>query len=805
MSGLLSDMRFALRTLARAPGYTIAVTALLGVGIGANTAMFSIIHQRLLRPLPYEEPSRLVLARCTFGGRINPMVSAPDYYDYRDQADKLQGFSAVLPFAVRTTVLGGEEPERVALSFAEHDLFQTLGVAPVAGRSFTRDEGRPGGPAVVMLSERFARRRFGDAREAVGATLAIDGQPSFVVGVLPATFRLFTDVDAWRPMRRGEGIASVGRQFHNWLIVGRLAPGVSRDSAQRQLDVISKRLEKEHPESNADKALRLDPLDAALSESYRRRILLLMGAVALVLLVACANVAGLQVARVSARRAELAIRMALGASRTQTARLLLAESMTLGLLSGIAGVALALWLARLLPVTVALADVGDGSGGPEWTVLLFALALSGLVGVVAGAAPGLHASAAAVAGEMQPGARSGGHRAGMALRRGLVAGQVALSLVLAAGAGLLIHSFAQLMRSDPGFETGRLLTGEVELPQARYGEADQRIGFFDGLRDDLANAPGVRAVGVISSLPIRNPSFDLPAWDASQPPPEAAYRRTARRRVVLPGYFNAVGIPLLSGRDFSRGDRADAPRTMIISKAMAHTLFPGGTPLGQRVSVDMFRPQPVTFEVVGVVGDVRVDSIASGTPMTMYLSYYQLPDATMRFAIRTELRPETMGRTVRQLVSARDPGLVVERLVSMEGIIGESLAPQGATATLSALLAAVALLLACLGLYGTLAHWVAQRRREIGVRKALGAEPGDLVRLVMKQGMTLAALGVVVGLAGALALSSVMAGMLFEIRPTDPVTFGAAAVILLGVTASATYVAARRAVGIEPAEALRCE
>jgi putative ABC transport system permease protein len=804
MSGLFNDLRFAVRTLARAPGFTIAVTALLGVGIGANTAMFSIIHQRLLKPLPYEDPGHLVLARCTFSGRPNPMVSAPDYYDYRDQADKLQGFSAVLPFTLPATVLGGEQPERVALSFAEYDLFQTLGLAPVAGRWFTRDEGRAGGPPVAMLGERFAERRFGDPHDAVGRNVVIGGQPSLVVGVLPATFRLFADVDAWRPMRQGEGIAGAGRRFHNWLIVGRLAPGVPLQSAQHQIDVISKRLEKEYPESNADKALRLDPLDTALSESYRRRLLLLTGAVALVLLVACANVAGLQLARGSTRRTELAIRMALGASRARMARLLLSESVTLGLLSGVAGVTLALWLDRLLPMALALGDGGDVSSGPEWTVLLVALALSGLVGVIAGAAPALHASATAVAEDMQPGARSGGHKAGMGLRRGLVAGQVAVSLVLVAGAGLLIHSFAQLMMSDPGFETERLLTGEIELPGARYGEADQRIAFFDGLRDDLANAPGVSAVGVISSLPIRNPSFDLPVWDASHPPLENAYRRTAHRRVVLPGYFDAVGISLLSGRDFSRSDRVDAPRTMIISQAMAHTLFPGGTALGERVSVDMFG-EPVTFEVVGVVGDVRVDSIASGTPMTMYLSHYQIPDGTMRFAIRTEVRPETMGQTVRQLVSARDPDLVVEKLVSMERIIGESLAPQRATATLSALLGAVALLLACLGLYGTLAYWVAQRTREIGVRKALGARPADLVRLVMTQGMTLAAVGLVAGLAGALALSRVMASLLFEIRPTDPVTFGAATVVLLGVTASATYLAARRAAGIEPAEALRCE
>jgi putative ABC transport system permease protein len=805
MSTLIQDLKYGLRMLANNPGFTAVAVLTLALGIGANTAMFSVIHAVLLKPLPFRDPARLVLASATFGGTLNPFVSAPDYYDYREQTDCFEGFSAAFPFARKTTVTGGAEPERVSFTYGAHDLFQTLGVTPTAGRWFTPEEGRLGAPNVVMVSERFAQRRFGAPRNALGASLAMDGRPYTVVGVMPATFHFLDDVDVWAPMRRGESVARAPRQFHNWLIVGRLKPGVSIESAQRQVDVISKRLEQRYPASNTGMALRLDPLQAALAGPQTPRLLLLMGAVGLVLLIACANVAGLLLARGSVRRSELAVRAALGASRARIAGQLLVESVTLALLSGVLGLGLAFWLSRLLPLVAGLGDTVSVSKGLDWPVLLFALALSLLTGVLFGAAPALRASSLPLAQDLAPGARTTGTKVGTSLRGALVAGQVAVSLVLLVGAGLLIRSLAHLAGTDPGFDVQHLLTGEIQLLEAQYPDRNQRIQFFDGLREDFAAVPGVKAAGFISQLPIRDPLNNVPAWDTDHPPTNPANQPMAHRRIVLPGYFDAVRIPLLSGRDLGKGDRENAPFTMVINERMARTLFPDRNPVGRRVSADMGGPQPAIFEVVGVVGNARLDFVGDSAPMTMYLSYYQFPQATLRFAIRTNQEPESITQTVRRLVAARNRDIPVENLVSMERIIGESLAPQQVTAIALTLFAAVALLLASIGLYGVLAYSVSQRTHEIGIRMALGANRREVLRLVLKQGMTLALAGLAVGMIAAFGLTKLLSNMLFGIAPNDPATFVADSVLLTLVAALACAIPARRATKVDPMVALRYE
>jgi len=801
----IRDLRYGLRVLAKSPGFTAVAVLTLGVGIGANTAMFSIIHAALIRPLPYRDPAQLVFASVTFGGTPNPAASAPDYYDYREQADCFAGFSAILAMAPKTTVTGGAQPKRVALTWVAFDFFRTLGVAPAAGRAFTQAEGQMGAPSVVVVGERLARRRFGGVRNAVGASLDVDGRPYTVVGVMPATFRFVNDVDVWAPMRRGESWAGAPRQYHNWLIVARLKPGVSIAGAQRQVDVISKRLQQQYPVSDTTLGLRLDPLQAALAGPETPRLLLLMTAVGLVLLVACANVAGLLLARGSVRRLELAVRAALGASRARIAGQLLAESVTLALLSGLVGVALAVWLNRLLPLVTGLSDPGSTPKGLEWPVLLFALALSIVTGVLFGAAPALRAAALPLAQDLAPGARTTASKSGTSIRGALVVGQVALSLVLLAGAGLLIRSLARLAGTDLGFDPHHLLTGEIQLLAAQYPDGDQRIRFFDGLREDVAAVPGVKSAGFINDLPIRDPYDNIGAWDADHPPSSAANERLAHRRVVLPGYFEAVRIPLLAGRDFGERDSGQAPLAMVINQRMARTLFPGVNPLGKRVGVDLGGAKPAIFEVVGVVGDARIIAVGLDAPMTMYFSYYQFPNPTLRFAIRTDLAPQTIAQAVRRLVAARNRDIPVENLVSMEDIIGDSLAPQQVTAVTLALFAGVALLLACLGLYGVLAYSVSQRTHEIGIRVALGATRPDVLRLVVGQGFRLSLIGVGVGIAGAVALTRFLADLLYGVTATDPPTLIVTAALLLLVAALACYVPARRAVRVDPMVALRNE
>jgi predicted permease len=805
MTGLLQDLRYALRQLRNSPGFTAVAVVTLALGIGANTAMFSIIHAALLKPLPFRDPGRLVFASTTFGGAPNPMASAPDYYDYREQADRFYALSATLAWAPKTTVTGRAEPERAALTYISDDFFRTLGVEPAAGRSFTPEEGRPGAPDVIMVSTRLAHRRFGDPRKAVGASLAVDGRLCTVVGVAPASFRFLFDVDVWLPMRRGESIAGAPRQFHNWLIVGRLKPGVSIENAQRQVDVIAKRLEQQYPASDTGKALRLDPLQAALVGPQVPRLLLLMTAVGLVLLIACANVAGLLLARGSVRRLELAVRAALGASRGRIARQLLVESVTLALLSGVLGVVLAFWLTGLLPLVTGLGDPGSTPKGLSWPVLLFAFVLSIVAGVLFGVAPALRASSLHLVQDLAPGSRATSAKVGTSLRGGLVVGQVAVSLVLLVGAGLLIRSLAHLATTNPGFEVEHLLTGELQLLANQYPQPNQRILFFDGLREDLAAVPGVKAVGFICHLPIRDPYGNWPAWDTAHPPADPANRRLAHKRIVLPGYFDAVRIPLLSGRDFGKGDRQNAPLTIVINELMAQTLFADRNPLGQRVSVDLGGTQPAIFEVVGVVGNARLNFVGDSAPMTMYMSYYQFPEATLRFAIRTDQDPKSIAQIVRRAVRARSPDIPVEKLVSMEEALGESLAPQRVTAVTLTAYALVALLLASIGLYGVLAYSVSQRTHEIGIRMTLGAERRDVFRLVVGQGMILILMGLGIGIMGALGLTRFLSSMLYGVQPNDPLAFASMSLLLAGAAMLACYIPARRAMRVDPIVALRYE
>jgi putative ABC transport system permease protein len=784
------------------------VVVTLALGIGTTTAMFAIVHAALLEPLPYADPERLVLARRTVGGDLRMWNSAPDYYDYREQTDAFQSFARVAAGARKATVTGGERPERVSATRVSDDLFATLGVAPVAGRTFHPDEGRAGAPYVVMVSERLARRRFGDARSAVGRTLGLSGLAApenvsaTIVGVMPDSFRFLDAVDAWGVIRRGENDGPATRQFHNWIIVARLKPGVSIETAQRQADVVSGRLQQLYPATNKTKALRLDPLQSAIFQPQRPRLLMLTAAVSLVLLIACANVAGLLLARGIARRSEFAVRAALGASRARLMRELLVESLSLSVLAGLAGMGLATGLERVLPVATGLADSGVSASALEGPVLLFALAVSIATGVAAGIAPALRASRRGPASDLGPGTRATDSRGGARMQSLLVVMQVGVSLLLLVGAGLFIRSFARLSGVELGFDAHHVLTGEIQLP---FPDAARRIQFFTGLRDDIATLPGVSAVSFTSHVPVRDPAGDPPMWAEGRPPVDSSQTQSAALRVVLPGYFETLRIPIVGGRDLAETDRNGTQSVLVINQAMARRLFPAENPLGKRIIMPRGGAGPLALEIVGVVGDARIYGVGVRAPMTMYASVRQMPANTLNLVLRTETDPQLLIGAVREAVAARHRDVAVENLVRLEDTIGDSLAPERVLTITIVMFSAVALLLASLGLYGVLAYQVTQRRHEIGVRMALGASARTVLLNVMARSGLLVAPGLALGLAGAIAGTRLMARQLYDIAPHDPVAIVIATATLAVVACGASALPAWRAARVNPVQALRGE
>ena len=806
LSAMLSDIRLACRAMRRQPAFTAVVVGTLALGIGANTAMFSLIHAALLEPLPYTEPDRLVLARRTVGGAPRMLHSAPDYYDYREQTPGFESLAASRGGTNQATVTGGSGSEHVAAMEVSCDLFPTLGVTPIAGRWFASEEGRVGGPDVVMVSEGLARRRFGNARMAVGQTLTFsDGRvASTVVGVMPASFRFLEHADMWVVMRRGDNDGPETRRFHNWVLVGRLRARSSIDTVQRQVDVVTRRLQQEYPVTNRNKAMRLEPLQSALIGSQTPMLLTLMGAVALVLLVACANVAGLLIARGVARRSELAVRASLGASRGRIAAQLVTESVVLAGLSGLAGLVLAIWLQRLLPVAAGLAGSGIVARGVETPVLLFALAASLVTGVLSGVAPAARASSRHLIASLAPGSRATESKGGARLRSLLVVGQVALSLVLLVGAGLLLKSFSRLAATDLGFKTDGLFAVSVDQP---FRDPAMRIQFQSVVNDELAAIPGVQAT-LTSHVPIRHPLGDPPMWPASRSADDASAQSPVLARVVAPGYFKTIGIPLISGRDLTAADRLGSAQVMVIDERMAAEFFPGQNPIGQHVMATgmvVGDVAPRDFEVVGVVGSARLNSVAGQVQATAYVSSRQFGMGRVNVLLRTSLPAAALTRTIRTLMAAKHPDIPIDPVVAMNDVVDETLVSRRVMALTLSAFSGVALGLAVLGLYGVLAFYVTQRRHEIGVRIALGANAGVILRQVLSRSALMVGPGLAVGLLASLAVARVMTRFLYQIQPTDAATYAGASLSLAAVAFVASAWSATRATRIDPVHALRGE
>jgi predicted permease len=798
LDDLRSDLGYGFRSLRKRPGLLLAALLSLGLGIGATVAMFSVLNLALFRALPYPEADRLVVGRTIWpNGTVGNMVSAYDFFDMRDAATSFESLATITPFTRDATITGVDEPERVPAAYVGQGLFRTLSVPVHLGREFNAEEEEPGAAPTILISGRYWRTRLGADPSIVGSTLTVNGSPF----TTPPDFRFAVEADLFAPMVRGGDMAGA-RQWHNWLVVGRLAEGVSVDEAAAEVGVIMGRLAEEYPESNEDKGMLISGMQEAMVEGFRSTILMLMGAIVLVLLIACGNVASLLLARGSTRGTELAMRSALGAPRGRLVQQLLTESVPLGLAAGALGTVIALLLQRSLVAATPLTRLGLEAVGLQPEVLAFALLLSLGTVLVFGLAPALMGSRVDLAEELKSGARSvAGGRA--RFRSVLVVGQVALSVVLLVGAALLVQSFTRLRSVDPGFRTESLLTAEIGLPRSEY-DLEARTRFFQELLDRTRSLPGVEQAGLISQLPMRDPGNNVPAWNPENPPADVSDQWAPYQRIVMPGYFEAMDIPILAGRDVAETDADGAVPVALINETTARTLYPDQNPLGRQLEVDQGDDTGL-FEVIGVVGDVQIFSLAAEPQLVMYFSHRQRQSSVMRLAVHTAGVPTAIVGQLREVLRGLDPDIPFAGVQTMEDVLSSSTSFQRTVAGAVGIFALVALLLAALGLYGVLAYQVTQRTHEIGIRVALGARAEHILRMVMGHGFVLVGVGLAIGVVGALGGARAIRGRLYEVGASDPVTFLSVVLFFSLVALVACLLPSWRAWRVDPVVAFRAE
>ena len=817
---LRRDLRIALRGLRQRAGFTTIAVLTLAIGIGAVTAIFSVVNGVLLRPLPYQDPAALTWIRVRLKANPSSFLSAAEYWDLRERQ---RSFERVGAFADGTVNLTGSgAPERLRSGYVTADVLPLLGVAPVIGRAFAPENDLPGRPPVVLLSDGLWRRRFGGDPGVVGRTLMLDDAPTTVIGVMPPGFQLPThftgaSMEAWLPLQLDPAADRTERGWHFLDVVARLRPGVTLAAAQNEVASLMAAMLTDYPmEYNADFAGMASPLVDYILGDVRPAILVLLGAVALLLLIACANVASLLLAQGEARHREIAVRFALGAERCQIVRQLLTESVVLSLAGGLLGLLVAMWGIRALILGAPPSIPRLDTVGLDGRVLGFTLLVSLGTGLLFGLMPALQSSKTELVGAMVEGGRLG--TAGAArqrFRRGLVVGQIALALMLLTGAGLLVQSFLKVRGVDPGFQPERLLTARLDLSPVRYSTSAQRRAFY---RDALARieaVPGVRSAGAARALPMTG-QLVIGDWSFVEEghfsnPPLPNEWTAADWQVITPGYFRTMGIPVLQGRGIEAGDRLGTPGAVVVNQTLARQMWPNGDAVGRRLLLGGGETDSIYRTVVGVVGDVRHRGLSADPRPEMYLPHEQFPAGTgdalnsLYLTIRTAGEPTAVAPSIRAAVAGLDPDVTVSELQTMEQALGTWAAERRFTMLIVTGFAFAALLLGAVGIYGVMAHLVVQRTREIGIRIALGAVPREILRLVLSQGALLAGLGIVVGVAGAFATTRLLAGLLFHIRPTDPVTFAGTALLLALVAALASLVPALRATRVPPIEALRAE
>jgi putative ABC transport system permease protein len=791
------DVRYALRQMRRSPGFTAVAVLSLGLGIGANTAIFTVLNAVLLRPLAFPEPDRIVRVlefNRRHGGSVS--VSPVNFEQWRKQSRSFTHIAALWP---KSFVLAGDRPERLLGGTVSPGFFEVLGIRPALGRTFAADEETAGRDQVVILAHGLWKRRFGSDPAVLGRTITLNGASFLVAGVMPEDFSFPSRrIDLWAPLVLDRSVER--RNFHYLSVIARLKPGVTAEQASGEVDTISRQTERQNPQPDPDQGAGLVRLREQMVENFRPVIFILFAAVIFVLLIGCADVANLLLARATARQKEIAVRLAMGAGRLRLVRQFLTESVLLALVAGALGLLLSRWGVRsVLALNPGIPRAYEI--GPDWQVLAFTAGISLLAGVAFGCLPALRCSSPDLSSSLKEGGTLAGGSQRGGVRSLLVVSQIGLSVVLLIGAGLLIRSLLLLESVDPGFRPERVLAFQLSAPQTTGSGSPGPQGFFRDVLARIETIPGVAAAGATDEIPFgmmrTTRSFEIEGQAAS---PFRAF--IADVRIASPGYFRAMGIPLLLGRGFAERDGADAPKVAIVNELMARRFFPNQSPLGKRIETST---PPALFEIIGVVGNVKQGLLRGEFGPEIYLSWLQRPAPELCFAVRTAGEPASLVPALRTAVREVNRDQPIYAVRTMEQAISDSITAERFNALLLGGFAAMALLLAVIGTYGVIAYSVEQRRHEIGIRMALGAQRGDVIGLIMKQGTVLALAGLAAGSAGALAVSRLLTGMLYGVGATDPLTFAAVAFLLGAAALLAAFIPARRAARADPMVALRYE
>jgi len=801
---MIQDLRYGIRMLLKHPWFTCTVVLTLALGIGANTALFSIINASLLRPLPLPQPEQMVQVWevTRQSGNLKFPVALPNMVDWRAQSNSFAHITAYSPIGLNLTV--NDQPERISVLSVTPDYFKVIGVTPAMGRDIREEDGLPNAPRTAVLSHGFWQKRFAADPQIVGRIIRLNSENCTVIGVMPKGFAFpNSEVAVWTPMR-GD-LKAAGRNVHGYQAIARLKPGVALQQAQTEMDGIARRLEQEYPDTNRDVGIRLVSLQKELVEAEQPRLLLLFGSLLTVLLITCANLAGLLSARASARQKESAIRSALGAGRQRLVRQMLTESMLMVSLGGGLGLLVAYLGVKALIAIYPTSPATWTEFGIDRAALIFTLVISLLVGLGFGLLPALQFSRTRLNETLKEGNRGTAGRGTERLRSVLVTVQIALALILLTVGGLLFRSMRQLQQVNPGFNPEQLLTMQLALPRTKYPEDEQRTRFFEEVLAQVTALPDVKTAAVASQLPFLGENSASSFQIVGGPPLPRGETLDTNRRTVSADYFQTLGLQLVRGRAFDHRDIAQAPRVVIINEAMARKFWPGDDPLGRYLNFN----SSTQYEIIGVVSNAKHSSLQEEDEPQAYTSHQQVPSRTMDLAVRAnysfDREPAALINAIRLTVSKIDPEQAIHNIGTMEQRLSQSIAPQRFVALMLSLFATLALIQALIGIYGVMSYAVTQRRQELGIRMALGAHTGDILSLVLRRGMKLTLIGMALGLMGAVASTRLLRDMLFGVKPIDPLTFAAMTLLLIFISLVACFLPARRATKVDPMNVLRSE